>query len=144
MSPFAKAAMQFQAFLLRRNWIGPMSDFVMVITTIGRKSGKQFSTPIGYVRDGDDLIGLSVEGRANWYKNLLQNPNVTLSVKGRDVQAKAEPVRDGSERQRIFELYKRTTGENFPRIFALPPDAPEAVLAEALAKREFVRFRILK
>ena len=47
-----------QTFLLRHNWIGGMSNFIMVITTSGRKSGKQYSTPIGYIYDGDDLISL--------------------------------------------------------------------------------------
>lgn len=58
---FAKAAMAFQAFLLRRNWMGPMSDEIMVITTTGRKSGRSYTTPIGYLRDGASVIALTPE-----------------------------------------------------------------------------------
>jgi len=35
LSRFAKAAMAFQVFLLRRNWMESMGDQVMVITSTG-------------------------------------------------------------------------------------------------------------
>ena len=46
LSKSAKFAMGVQIFLLRRGWMGKMDDFVMIITTTGRKSGKKFTTPI--------------------------------------------------------------------------------------------------
>lgn len=141
---FAKAAMQFQAFLLRRNLMGAMADEVMVITTTGRKSGQQFSTPIGYLRDGDHILALSVGGASNWYKNLLVNPDATLNLKGHDLRARAEMVWHESERQRIFELYKRDRAKYFARLFGVPVDAPAEVLAQALTTRAFVRFVVVK
>ncbi len=140
---FAKAAMQFQAFLLRRNWLGPMGDFVMVITTTGRKSGQAFSTPIGYLRDGQTFIGLSVGGRANWYKNLVQTPTVELNVKGRAFRATATPVRDPAERRQIFEKYKAAFPDRLPRLFGLPAGATPEMIEQAFATREFVRFQPL-
>jgi deazaflavin-dependent oxidoreductase (nitroreductase family) len=137
---FAKAAMQFQAFLLRRNWMGPLANEIMVITTTGRKSGQQFSTPIGYLRDGDSLIALAVGGASHWYKNLLVNPEVTLNLKGQDLRARAEVVRHESERQHIFERYQRDRAKFFARLFGVPVDAPAEALAHALATRQFVRF----
>lgn len=141
---FAKAAMQFQAFLLRHNLMGALADELMVITTTGRKSGQQFSTPIGYLRDGEHLIALSVGGASNWYKNLLVNPEVTLTLKGQDLRVQAEVVSHESERQRIFELYKRDRAKFFSRLFGVPVDAPADALAQALATRHFVRFGRVK
>lgn len=140
----AKAAMQFQAFLLRRNLMGAMADEIMVITTIGRKSGQQFSTPIGYLRDGDNFIALSVGGASNWYKNVLANPTVTLNVKGQDIHARAEMVRDETERAHIFELYKRDRAKFFSRLFGVAVTAPTEALAQAFATRYFVRFVTVK
>lgn len=132
--------MRLQAFLLRRNWLGPLADELMVITTTGRKTGQPFSTPIGYLPDGDDVIALSVGGESHWYKNLLVNPQVTLNIKGQDVRVRAEVVRHETERQRLFERYQRDRAKFFARLFGVPVTAPAAVLSQALAHRQFVRF----
>jgi deazaflavin-dependent oxidoreductase (nitroreductase family) len=138
----ARAAMQFQVFLLRRNWIGPMGQALMVITTTGRKTGQQFSTPIGYLRDGAEVIALSVGGRSHWYQNLLRQPNVILNIQGRDYAAQAQAVTEPHERRRIFELYQREQAQLFTRLFGVPVDAPAPQLEHALATRHFVRFRL--
>lgn len=139
----AKALMQFQVFLLRRNLMGALANEIMVITTTGRRSGKPFSTPIGYLRDDNHIIALSVGGASNWYKNLLVNPDATLNLKGQDIRARAERVRHESERQRIFELYQRDRAKFFARLFGVPVDAPAEALAHALSTREFVRFTVV-
>jgi len=137
---FAKAALGLQVLLLQRNWLGQLGNFVMVITTTGRKTGQPFSTPIGYLRDGETYLSLSVGGKAHWYKNLLANPTVELTVKGQKFRVHATPVRDSAERQRIFKLYQTHARAAFPRLFGVAVDAPATELAQALAGREFVRF----
>src|SRR5206468_12863961 len=118
-------------------------DQLMVITTIGRTSGRSFSRPIGYLRDNYTLLALTIGGRSNWYKNLLKKPVVTLEIKGERLLARAVPVHDQAERQAIFELYKRERAGSFERYFGVPADAPPDALAQALATREFVRFHFL-
>ncbi len=143
ISSLAKAAMQFQVFLLRRNWMGAMGEQIMVINTIGRKTGKKHATPIGYLRDGDSLVALSNQGLSNWYKNALHTPQVTLEIKGQALPARAEAVSDPVERQKIFNLYKKERGQNFHRYFGIPVDAPQEKQTAALASRLFVRFHLL-
>lgn len=139
---FAKALMRFQAFLLRRNWMGALGDEIMVITVAGRRTGRAYSTPIGYLRDGDSLIALTnAANPSNWYRNALHQPEVMLNIRGRDLRAHAEPVRDEAERRRIFELYKRERAANFKRLFGVPLESPAADLDAALATRTFIRFR---
>ena len=142
MSAFSRAAMGVQAFLLRRNWLGGMGDFVMVITTTGRKSGRKISTPIGYLVDGGTYIGLTRSGaeRSNWFRNLLHNPNASLEIRGRKINVCATQVTDPAERQAIFELYRARMGSNFKLMFGIPADAPTAELQQALADRDFIRF----
>src|SRR5689334_11613903 len=138
----AKAAMGVQAFLLRRNWMGGMSNVIMVITTTGRKSGKQFSTPVGYIRDGEDFVSLNPGGTSNWYRNVLATPDVTLNVKGQDYRARGTHIIDQGEKERLFEIFKRDHKAAFPRLFGVSVDAPADELMKALASREMVRFTI--
>jgi deazaflavin-dependent oxidoreductase (nitroreductase family) len=138
---FAKAMMRFQAFLLRRNWMGKMGEEIMVINVTGRKSGKKYATPIGYLSDGDTIVALTNgQNPSNWYRNAVGAPDVMLEIKGQAVRAKAEPVTDPAERQRIFTLYRRERTTNFTRLFGIPAESSESELQKALETRRFVRF----
>ena len=146
----AKALMRFQAFLLRRNWMGALGDEIMVITVTGRKSGQRYSTPIGFLRDAavktaageDTVLALTggAGGASNWYRNVLQHPEVVLEIKGQARRARGEPIRDEAERRRVFALYQRERRANFHRLFGLAADAPADALEHALASRSFIRF----
>lgn len=146
MSPLAKFAMGFQAFMLRRNWMGAMGDFVMVINVTGRKSGKKYATPIGYVRDGSSLIALTRRGaESQWYKNALTQ-EVLLEVKGVSLRARMTPINDEAERGRIIELYKQKLKPDiFKRTFGgLTQESSAAELQAMFATRQFVRFEEVK
>jgi deazaflavin-dependent oxidoreductase (nitroreductase family) len=70
---------------------GLVSGNTMLITFTGRKSGKQYTTPVGYIRDGDTVICLT---HSRWWKNLEGGAKVSLRIRGRDVQGLAQPVAD--------------------------------------------------
>jgi deazaflavin-dependent oxidoreductase (nitroreductase family) len=141
----AKLAFGVQSFLLRRNWMGSAGNFLMVITTTGRKSGKQFSTPIGYVRDGSDVLAFNVGGGSNWYKNVLVNPTVTLNIKGQAAQYRGEPVRDPAALTAVLDAYKQHAPNMFDRFFGISKDRPSDELAVSPElKAVFIRFRPLK
>jgi deazaflavin-dependent oxidoreductase (nitroreductase family) len=141
---FAKAMMRFQAFLLRHNWMGSLGNEIMVINVTGRKSGKKYATPIGYLPDGETIIALTnQQNPSNWYRNAIKTSEVTLEIKGKAVRAKAEPITDPAERQRIFALYRRERAANFNRLFGLPAESSEVELQKALETRRFVRFHPL-
>ena len=140
MPAIAKVAMRVQAALLRHNMLGGLGDEIMVITVTGRKSGKQYSTPIGYLRDGESIIALTKGGASNWYKNVLSTGRAALEIKGKPISVKAEPITDQAERERIFEIYKRERTWNFRVLFGVPRDSSAEELAKALATRVFVRF----
>ena len=138
----AKAAMSFQVWLLRRGWMGSLDNEIMVITVTGRKSGRQYSTPIGYLRDGETIIALS--RGSNWFKNAVSTGQAQIEIKKQKMNVRVEAVTDQAERERIFELYKRERAKNFTRLFGVPVDAPEADLKNALAIRDFVRMTAMK
>lgn len=140
VTPFNKILLALQVFLLRRGWMGDADKILMVITTTGRKSGKKFSTPIGYLRDGDDVIALTTEGSTNWWRNVTASGEATLEIKGETLNVRASVVTDEAERQRIFALYKKDV-KYFKINFRVELDAPEDELQAALKSRTFMRFK---
>ncbi|TDV40655.1 nitroreductase/quinone reductase family protein [Actinophytocola oryzae] len=57
--------------LRRSRRFGPMvSRHITIVTYTGRRSGRSFSTPVGYRRDGDTvMIGVSIPDKKNWWRN---------------------------------------------------------------------------
>ncbi|WP_447034959.1 nitroreductase family deazaflavin-dependent oxidoreductase [Streptomyces sp. DSM 118878] len=66
---------------------------VLILTTIGRKSGEQRSTPLIYRPYGDAVLVVASNGGADtpplWYLNLQANPEVQVQIKGDRYTARA-------------------------------------------------------
>src|SRR3712207_1467404 len=69
------------AALLRSPLHRILSNDLMLLTFHGRKSGKRYTTPVGYMQEGNRLYFFS---HAGWWKNLLGRP-VTVRLRGKDV-----------------------------------------------------------
>jgi deazaflavin-dependent oxidoreductase (nitroreductase family) len=82
--------------MLRSPLHGLVSNSTMLITLSGRKSGRTYTTPVNYVRDGDTITVLSRKGRV-WWKNLRGGAPVTLRIRGQDLTGTAEVVDDDPE-----------------------------------------------
>ena len=78
---------------------------LLLLTTTGAKSGKPFTTPLVYTKDGDRIVIIASYGGAPrnppWYHNLVANPVVTVEVGTEKYKAKATQV-SGPERDRLF------------------------------------------
>ena len=138
LSKGAKFAMGVQMFLLRRGWMGKMGEFVMIITTTGRKSGKKFTTPIAYQRDGENIIAVN-PGNSNWFHNVDANGEAVLEIQRQVIPVTGAVARDEQERQRIFNLYRQNPA-TFERLFKVSANAAENELQQAMAKWQFVKF----
>jgi deazaflavin-dependent oxidoreductase (nitroreductase family) len=77
----------------------------LLLTTTGRRSGRQFTTPLIYNYDGDDVVVVASQGGApkhpNWYLNLAENPEVEVQIKGDRFRARARTA-TGGERARLW------------------------------------------
>lgn len=74
--------------------IGP-TQVVLILTTIGRKSGLPRTTPLQYEEiDGDYYIASARGSQADWFKNILANPNVQVQIRDSQFEALAEAVTD--------------------------------------------------
>lgn len=76
---------------------------LLLLTTVGRRSGEKHTSPMMYVRDSDRLLIIaSNNGAASdplWYANLVANPSVTVEVPGESFPALARPL-DGDDYDR--------------------------------------------
>jgi deazaflavin-dependent oxidoreductase (nitroreductase family) len=84
----------------------PFEGMPMVLVTVtGAKSGKTYTTPLVYSKDGNRFVIIaSMAGAPNnpdWYHNIKANPAVTLEIGTERFQAKAT-VTSGEERERLF------------------------------------------
>jgi deazaflavin-dependent oxidoreductase (nitroreductase family) len=76
------------------------------LTTIGRKSGKEHMRPIWFVVDGGKVFVQSgKDGKTDWYQNVQKSPAVTLREGGETFHARARPVTDAKEVERIHALF---------------------------------------
>ena len=57
---------------------------ILLLTTRGRKTGKLRTTPLCFLRDGDDLVVVASNGGMDWFPswwlNLLRDPLATVQV----------------------------------------------------------------
>lgn len=79
---------------------------ILLLTTTGRKSGNEYTTPLIYTLDGDDPVVVASKGGApdhpNWYANLLHNPDVGVQILGEKFRAKARTA-EGDELDRLWK-----------------------------------------
>ncbi len=67
--------------ILRSSWHGMMSPRLLLITFTGRKSGKEFTTPIRYVQEGETLR-MKILVEYLWWKNLVGEAKVRVLLRG--------------------------------------------------------------
>lgn len=84
-----------------KGW-GPL----MLLTTIGAKTGQPRIAPLMLVNDGDRLLAVASKGGApkhpDWYLNLLAHPQVTVEV-GTEKFTTTARVLTGAEREQAFK-----------------------------------------
>ena len=78
---------------------------VLVVETIGAKSGQARRIPLVYVTDGDDIVLIASKGGAPknpaWYHNLKAHPEVQVWAKKRSGSYRAREAH-GEERERLW------------------------------------------
>ena len=108
---------------------------ILLLNTIGRKSGKKRATPLLYVVDGEDLVIIASKGgtpsNPAWYLNRKADPDATVEIRDRKVRVRAEEV-DGQEKERLWQQmaemyptyddYQKKTKREIPLLVLHPSD----------------------
>jgi deazaflavin-dependent oxidoreductase (nitroreductase family) len=106
---------------------------VVLLTTTGRKSGKQRTVPLCSLRDGDDVVVIASYGGLDqppaWWLNLEANPNAEL-LSGRTRRTVTARNAAADERARLWAAvtarapgyleYERRTTREIPVVILQP------------------------
>jgi deazaflavin-dependent oxidoreductase (nitroreductase family) len=106
----------------------------VLLTTIGRKSGKEITTPVNVMQDGDNFyIVASLAGYdtlPHWYLNLEKNPRVWVQAKEKKVPATTRVLsreekaplwpRLLAEGQPLWAYFQVFTDREFPVVLVTP------------------------
>lgn len=118
--------------LLRARVHGLLSGAVALITVTGRRTGRAYTTPVMYARDGDDLYAyVGSPERKTWWRNLREPQLVRVVVAGREFGAVAgvlDPAAQPDQVRAGLRAYARA----FPRTFRHLRIDPEGVLSPDL------------
>jgi deazaflavin-dependent oxidoreductase (nitroreductase family) len=86
------------------HWRG---NTILLLSTTGRKSGEQRTTPLIHRSDGEHWVVVASKGGApenpSWFENLLADPKATIEVKGESIPVAATTA-EGDERTRLWSL----------------------------------------
>jgi len=111
--------------------VGPFGDRLMLLTTVGARSGEERISPAMYHRDGERFVVVASKAGAPdnpaWYHNLKANPVARVEV-GAETGTETFQVRaheaKGEERERMyaervaiapgFGEYERQTSRKIP------------------------------
>jgi deazaflavin-dependent oxidoreductase (nitroreductase family) len=105
------------------------------LTTTGRKSGKQRSTHLIYIRDGSAYVVTASNGgrqrHPGWFYNARSNPQVTIQVQDTQLSAVAEVA--GPEKRKelwarllsiapFYAGYEKRASREIPMVILRPVD----------------------
>ena len=84
---------------------------VLLLTTVGRKTGQARTWPLLYFPDGNAFVIVGSNGgqamHPAWYLNLAKNPAATIEVGRQRLRVQAKQAA-GAERERLWQLVIRT------------------------------------
>jgi F420H(2)-dependent quinone reductase len=121
-----------------------LSGGLLLLTYTGRKSGKQYTIPVAYAREGDVVTVFTYHA---WWKSLLGGAPVVVEIKRQRFHGRAEVIRN-DEKAIATELLaylrkhpKAARGYNVPLDAKGQPD-PDAV-RQAAQFMVMVRIRLM-
>ncbi len=106
---------------------------ILLLTTKGRKSGIEYTTPLGYFDHQEGYLIIASNGgqakHPDWYFNLKSDPQVKLQIKDQALTARAE-ILDESTRATVWERilarapqygeYEKSTDRLIPVVWLQP------------------------
>ena len=106
---------------------------MLLLDHVGAKSGTKRTSPLLYVRDGDDVVVVASKGgfpkHPAWYHNLLANPDTTVQIGSERRPVHARAARP-EERERLWDMaveayggykaYERRTDREIPLVVLEP------------------------
>ncbi|MBE0672466.1 MAG: nitroreductase family deazaflavin-dependent oxidoreductase [Anaerolineales bacterium] len=131
------------SWVLRSPLHGMLSSGMMLITFAGRKTGKIYTTPVGYYAEGEYMWVLTSRDRT-WWRNLQGGAKVDLLLKRRSVQGFADTELDEkSVEARMYEYIRHVPQAAKPMGIRMDKKIPNpADVAKTAKDRLFVKIKL--
>jgi len=130
------------SWLLRSPFHGMISRGILLISVTGKKSGKSYTTPVNYLRDGSVLWVVSKRERT-WWRNLIGGAPVKVLLEGRALEARAGAIKNENDVAASLTAYfqKAPQYAKFYKVGFSPAGQPVASDIDRAAQ-EWVMIRI--
>lgn len=115
--------------ILRLPFPTPLGNRLMLVYLTGRRSGKQYRQPVSYVRQDATLL---TPGGGKWKLNLREGQPVRIRVRGRDLCARPEIIRDPDTVEPLLDTMI-AANPMVGRFVAIPRNADSRLDPERLA-----------
>jgi F420H(2)-dependent quinone reductase len=113
--------------------LGPYD--ILLLTTTGRRSGQERTSPLGYFKDGENFVITASNGggpnHPGWYFNLVEHPQALIEVGKQKITVIAKQA-DPEEKKRLWALlisltprydgYQKRTSRDIPMMILHPKD----------------------
>ncbi len=120
----------------------PFSGYVMVLKTIGKKSGKTRYSPVNYAIENGNVYCIAGFGKvSDWYRNVRAHPDVEVMLPGGTIAGTAEEVVDPMERVHIIRRILINGGFAGFAYGYDPRHASDEMLAETTSDVPVIRIR---
>jgi deazaflavin-dependent oxidoreductase (nitroreductase family) len=106
---------------------------ILLLNSIGRKTGKHRTTPLMYLRDGDNYVIIaSNNGRdkhPSWFYNIKNSDNVEIEIPGKRIEASPSVATETEKEQLWSQLiakapfydgYRKGTTRAIPMVVLRP------------------------
>jgi hypothetical protein len=81
------------------------------LSVVGRNTGRRISHPVWFVFESDKLFLLPVRGsETQWYKNVLENPEIRIDARGARAKLKARPTAQPKTVKSVVEKFREKYG----------------------------------
>lgn len=133
----------FMSWVLRSPFHGLLSNGMMLITVTGCKTGKKYTTPVGYYEEGGYLWVITSRDRT-WWKNLRDGAEVDLLLRRKPVKAFAEiDLDEKAVETRIYEYLRHVPQAAKPMRVRMEGEEPNPQdIVNTARHRLFVRIKI--
>lgn len=81
----------FMSWLLRSPFHRLISGSILLITYNGRRSGKEYSAPLNYIRDGNTLWVTSVRTQT-WWRNFEEEWPIRVLLQRKEIEGRGEAI----------------------------------------------------
>lgn len=87
---------------------------ILLLDSVGRRTGKKRTTPVAFIRDGQNFVVTASNGGApnhpGWYYNLRSQPKTSIQVMNQNLRVEAE-LAYSEDRQRLWNELVRVNSQ---------------------------------